>query len=107
MWLFRRKITTVPVLVLVPVGRRITGTIPIYAEELYYISTAVLLQSKYYRLISSRTVVPMPGYANSLVFLKFQLVLLRTSELEFTGIWPILLSLRSTTLSALSTALQA
>ena len=44
----------------------------------------------------------MHGYANSLVFLNFQLVLLRTSELEFTGIWPILL--RSTSLSALSAA---
>ena len=44
----------------------------------------------------------MHGYANSLVFSNFQLVLLRTSELEFTGIWQILL--RSTMLSALSAA---
>ena len=49
--------------------------------------------------------VQMQKYENSLVFSKFQLVLLRTSELEFTGIWPILL--RSTSLSALSAALQA
>ena len=46
--------------------------------------------------------VQMQKYANSLVFSNFQLVLLRTSELEFTGIWPILL--RSTSLSALSAA---
>ena len=49
--------------------------------------------------------VQMQKYENSLVFSNFQLVLLRTSELEFTGIWPILL--RSTSLSALSAALQA
>ena len=44
----------------------------------------------------------MQKYKNSLFFSNFQLVLLRTSELEFTGIWPILL--RSTSLSALSAA---
>ena len=48
--------------------------------------------------------VLMHVYANSLVFSNFQLVLLRTSELEFTWIWPILL--RSTSSSALSAALQ-
>ena len=44
----------------------------------------------------------MHGYENSLVFLNFQLVLLCTSDVEFTGIWQILL--RSTSLSALSAA---
>ena len=44
----------------------------------------------------------MQKYENSLVFSNFQLVLLRTSELEFTGIWQVLL--RSTSLSALSAA---
>ena len=47
----------------------------------------------------------MQKYENSLFFSNLQLVLLRTSELEFTGIWQILL--RSTSLSALSAALQA
>ena len=46
--------------------------------------------------------VQMQKYENSLVFSNFQLVLLRTSELEFTGIWQVLL--RSTSLSALSAA---
>ena len=46
--------------------------------------------------------VQMQKYENSLVFSNFQLVLLRTLELEFTGIWQILL--RSTSLSALSAA---
>ena len=49
--------------------------------------------------------VPMHGYANSLVFSNFQLVLFSTVQVQFTGIWPILL--RSTSLSALSAALQA
>ena len=44
----------------------------------------------------------MPGYANYLFFSNFQLVLLRTSEVECIGIWQILL--RSTSLSALSAA---
>ena len=35
--------------------------------------------------------VQMQKYENSLFFSNFQLVLLRTSELEFTWIWPILL----------------
>ena len=47
----------------------------------------------------------MHGYANSLVFSNFQLVLFSTVQVQFTGIWPILL--RSTSLSALSAALQA
>ena len=44
----------------------------------------------------------MHGYANSLVFSNFQLVLFSTVQVQFTGIWPILL--RSTSLSALSAA---
>ena len=46
--------------------------------------------------------VQMHGYANSLVFSNFQLVLFSTVQVQFTGIWPILL--RSTSLSALSAA---
>ena len=46
--------------------------------------------------------VQMQKYENSLFFSNFQLVLLRTSELEFTGIWQVLLG--STSLSALSAA---
>ena len=54
---------------------------------------------------STENCVQMHGYANSLVFSNFQLVLFSTVQVQFTGIWPILL--RSTSLSALSAALQA
>ena len=54
---------------------------------------------------STENCVQMQGYANSLVFSNFQLVLFSTVQVQFTWIWPILL--RSTSLSALSAALQA
>ena len=68
--------------------------------DLNFINFSILLQAYFLENRSADA-----RYANSLVFSNFQLVLFSTLQLQFTGIWPILL--RSTSLSALSAALQA